>query len=151
MPDWRRTSVFVEIHEHSEIAWRAIETKLDALRRRYAEAGGRPLTVATLRDPERQLQSLYRQQPPAAALAASAFRPLVPEAGRAVNGSSTFDDDFRKTTFEDWLHFNGGFTTRTLGMRLGRPAAVLTTALVCVCVLGVGARALRGRYGLIRT
>ena len=33
MPDWRRTSVFVEIHEHSEIAWRAIETKLDALRR----------------------------------------------------------------------------------------------------------------------
>ena len=114
MPDWRRTSVFVEIHEHSEIAWRAIETKLDALRRRYAEAGGRLLTIATLRDPERQLQSLYRQQPPAAALASSAFRSLVPEAGRAVNGSSTFDDDFRKTTFEDWLHFNGGFTTRTL-------------------------------------
>ena len=86
MPDWRRASVFVEIHEHSEIAWRAIETKLDALRRRYAEAGGRLLTIATLRDPERQLQSLYRQQPPAAALAASAFRPLVPEAGRASTG-----------------------------------------------------------------
>lgn len=100
-PDWRTTSVFVEMHEHSSWVRYVIERNIGALRKRYADAGGRLLTFTLLRDPALQLQAMYRQQVPTRYNLTASRVALVP--------------------FAEWLPHNRGYTTRVLIAGDGKP------------------------------
>jgi hypothetical protein len=62
---WQRAAVAVEFHAYSRRRyWEALVPRLPELRRRYAEANGTLLTVATFREPESHLVSVYKMWPP---------------------------------------------------------------------------------------
>jgi hypothetical protein len=103
---WQASSVAVEYHgtyPHAAF-WTHVVPALPALRRRYAAAGGRVVTLTTLRDPVPHIVSWYRQWPPRRPR--KAIAPFVP-----------------------WLANASGLLTRALGFVKG-PARIWHTTRV---------------------
>lgn len=62
---WRRMRVCVEFHGWStDKFWTALVPRIDALRERYASAGGSVVTVLISREPTAQVLSTYKMWPP---------------------------------------------------------------------------------------
>lgn len=64
-PSWESTAAVVEFHSATQsVFWQEVAPALPELRARYSAAGGRLLTLTTVRDPVPMIVSWYRQWPP---------------------------------------------------------------------------------------
>ena len=105
-PRWDQTSVVVEYHSNAHgVFWQHVVPALSALRQRYAAAGGRLVTVTTVREPASQIISWYRQWPPRRAN--KTIAPLQP-----------------------WLANASGLLTRALAFVRG-PSRIWHTSKLC--------------------
>ena len=106
-PHWRSTNVVVEFHAWStRWWWDVLEPVLPSLRERYRQAGGRLLTLTTLREPLRHVVSMYRMWPPTKGLRESSGR--IRGRPLRVNGSKVL------LPLAEWLPYAGGLLTREL-------------------------------------
>ena len=107
MPHWRSTNVVVEFHAWStRWWWEKLEPVLPSLRERYKQAGGRLLTLTTLREPVGHIVSMYRMWAPTKGVRETSGR--IRGRPLRVNGSKVL------LPLEEWLPYAGGLLTREL-------------------------------------
>ena len=112
-PAWQTSAISVEFHAYARRRyWETVVPHLPALRKRYAEAGGRVLTVTLFREPVSHVMSSYRMWPPATKC--KKVTPSCPMVGKhavALPGwlPSAVGLQAGSLTLDSWPHWRQGF------------------------------------------